>query len=119
MKWIAVTLLAFSIPAMAAGAKLSGSWKLVSDINGTTRVSACTFTQDGANVKGVCKREDVTREFSGTVDEKGVHLAAKAEYEGAPIDLTYEAKFVDDNTIQGSVDVEPVGVEGTFTLTRQ
>jgi hypothetical protein len=70
-------------------------------------------------VKGVCKREDVTREFSGTVDEKGVHLTAKAEYEGTPIDLTYEAKFIDDNTIQGSVDVEPVGAEGTFTLTRQ
>ncbi len=119
MKWIAVTLLAFSIPAMAAGAKLSGNWKLVSDINGTTRVSACTFTQDGANVKGVCKRDDVTREFSGTVDDKGVHLAAKAEYEGTPINVTYEAKFVDDNTIKGSVDVEPADVEGSFTLTRQ
>jgi hypothetical protein len=86
-KWIAVTLLAFSIPAMAADAKLSGSWKLVSDINGTTRVSACTFTQDGANVKRVCKREDITREFSGAVDEKGVHLTAKAEYEGTPINV--------------------------------
>jgi hypothetical protein len=120
MKRIAIALLlGVSIPAMAADTGLSGNWKLVSDIAGTTRQSNCTFTQDGAKFMGECKREEHTTQLTGSVSGKSVHMTAKSEYEGSPIDLTYEAKFVDDNTIKGTVDVQPVNAQGTFTLTKQ
>jgi hypothetical protein len=119
MKRIAIALLALSIPALAADAKLTGDWKMVSDIAGTTRTSACKFTQDGDKVEGVCKREDHTTNLTGTITDRSVHLTAKTDYEGTPIDLTYGAKFSDDKTIEGTVDVQPMDVQGTFTLTKQ
>jgi|SRR5271168_1844665 len=119
MKRIAIALLGLSIPAMAADAKLAGDWKLVSDVGGTTRESACTFTQDGSKVTGDCKREDHTTHLAGTVTDKSLHMTAKSEYEGTPIDLTYDATFADDKTIKGTVDVQPFDAQGTFTLTKQ
>jgi hypothetical protein len=116
---IAVVFAAFSATAWAADASLAGSWKMVSNINDTTRESLCTFTQDGAAFHGECKREGRTTSFTGTVADKAVHMTAKSEYEGTPIDLTYEASFADDGSVKGSVDVQPFGAKGTFTLTKQ
>ena len=120
MKRIAIAiLLGLSIPAMAADVGLSGSWKLASDIGGTTRESACTFTQDGAKFTGECKREDHKTQMTGSVSGKSVHMTGKSDYEGTPIDLTYDAKVADDGTIKGTVDVQPFNAQGTFTLTKQ
>ena len=110
--------LSVAAPAMAQDAGLSGNWKIVSHVDGKTRLSDCNFVNTGATFTGQCKRDDGTTLLTGSVDKAGIHMTGKSSYIGLPITLTYEAKLSDPKNGKGTVVIHPFNVQGDFTMTQ-
>lgn len=117
-KWMIVAALAAGVPAMAADATVAGKWKLTSEIMGVERSSDCVLTQDGGKVSGECSHDGESNKLNGTLANGALHLTVNAEFQGTPITVTYDAKVEADKPVSGSVQVDPFGVGGTFTLTK-
>jgi uncharacterized protein (DUF2147 family) len=116
---LACLLVALTLPALAADGNITGKWHVVGNIAGTISDSVCTFMQDGAKLTGSCKGEDSTNDFTGTVTDKEVRWSVKSDYNGMNLTITYVGKPGDGKTFSGTVDVQPMGVDGTFTADKQ
>jgi hypothetical protein len=102
--------------AMAADTTLNGSWKIHTDIAGNEGDQVCTFTQEDATLTGSCKGDDgASHDLTGKIDGKKVTWQYKSEYNGDPLTLVFAGTLDSDSAFSGTVDVQPLGVDGTFT----
>jgi hypothetical protein len=77
----------------------------------------CTLTQNGENVSGTCNSSVAPKPvaMSGKVTDKQVTLQHKAEYNGDELTIVYTAKLEKADEFSGTVDVQPMNVDGEFT----
>ena len=109
--------LAASAAVAADSASLTGQWKLHSSIMGHESDQECTFTQKDAAITGTCKSDRGTVEVTGTVDGKKVTLKYATDYNGMDITLAFTGALNNAGAIEGDVEVQPMGVGGSFTAT--
>ena len=96
---------------------LAGNWKLYSNIQGHESDLACTFTQTNDQIAGTCNSERGVLAVTGKVSEKQVTLQYKTEYQGDELTVVYTGKVESPEKFAGTVNVQPLGVDGEFTAT--
>jgi hypothetical protein len=95
--------------------KVAGSWKIHSSIYGNETDSVCTFDVKDKDLTGICKSDRDPVNITGTVDGTKVTWKFDMDFNGMQLTLNYTGAITEDGKLDGSVDVQPVGVTGTFT----
>lgn len=123
MKNIVVTL--FSLicvsAALAADVNLTGVWKVDSETVGNVSSVLIPFKQEGTKLTGTMKSpEDKEVTITGKVEGKKVTWSYPAEWQGNPLTIVHVGTLDDaGTTINGTSEVQPMGVEGSFVATKQ
>lgn len=95
--------------------ELTGDWKITGEVQGTPVDDACTLVQTDAKLSGSCILGGKQYETTGSVDGKKVIFKHGGEYNGDPLTLTYSGALADDGRITGSIMVDPMNVDGSFS----
>ena len=115
---VLMALVALPLSAQSPLPDLSGTWNVAADFGGTASDSVCTFKQDAAKLSGTCKSDEANMDLTGTVAADTITWTGKVQYNGQELTVTYKAKLTDPKTLSGSVDVQPMDVQGIFTATK-
>src|SRR5690348_6187063 len=95
---------------------LSGTWQLTGDIMGNPIDQSCTMKLSGASLGGSCVGNAGEKlELTGEVKDGKVVFRYKTDYQGTPLTIVYTATTVSAKQLKGTVDVQPMGVSGTFS----
>lgn len=109
-----LTLTTTSVHA-ADAPKAAGSWKIHSSIYGNETDQVCTFAVDDKVLTGVCKGDRDPIKITGTVDGDKITWKYDMDFNGMQLTLNYSGTFTADGKLDGTVEVQPMGVTGTFT----
>jgi len=105
--------------AAAADASLTGVWKIDSDTAGNVSTATLTLKQQDKKLTGTLKgADDQETPIKGDFDGKAVTLKFQTEWSGNQLDITYAGTIDAAGVITGSINVAPMGIEGTFTAKR-
>jgi len=121
MKKVLVTLfsLACTLAAFAADASVGGSWMVESDIAGNASTATLVLAQDGKKLTGTFSSPDGKGlPVTGTVDGNKVLWDYTTEWEGTPLTVKYSGTIDAAGAINGTVVVDPTGIEGDFAAKR-
>jgi hypothetical protein len=106
MKLMHLVAAAVFMPAMAAAADFSGTWKLDNLFNGKVAVIHCTLVQKGDALSGSCKPDvpgmtasNLTGTAKGTAAKWGYDL----EFNGKPARVDYEVTMAADGSLSGNL----------------
>lgn len=108
------------VPALAAAADFSGTWKLDNTFNGSVSVIHCTLVQSGDALSGSCKPDLPGMEASkltGTVKGSTAQWGYDLVFNGKPARVDYEVALAADGTLTGQLLRN--GSDSPITGTRQ
>jgi len=98
---------------------MTGTWKVVGEIRGNTLTPSLDLKQEGEKLTGVTKSEEgKDQDIIGQITDKGVTWQYMVEYRGSVYTLIYTGNLPEAGNIKGTITVQPVDVEGTFTATK-
>ena len=101
--FIAATAL---VPALAAAAEFSGTWKLDNTFNGSVSAIHCTLVQSGDALSGSCKPDLPGMEASkltGAVKGSTAQWGYDLVFNGRPARVDYEVALSADGTLTGKL----------------
>ena len=114
---LSLTLLA-ALNAAPASDSLAGPWKITGDVMGNPLDMSCTVKQTGATLSGTCDGQTGEQlALTGEVKDGKVVLRHGGDYQGQALTIVYTATSVTAKQLKGNVEVQPMGVTGTFTAT--
>ena len=94
------------VPALAAAADFSGTWKLDNTFNGSVSVIHCTLVQSGDALSGSCKPDLPGMEASkltGTVKGSTAQWGYDLVFNGRPARVDYEVALAADGMLTGKL----------------
>ena len=111
-------LLFLLVSTSAFAAPLAGTWKITGDVQGYPINETCTLSGADDVLTGDCVGE---KKVAATASRKGdvLTLVHPGEYQGQALTLTFTGKLQADGSLSGSIDVQPLNYDGTFTATRE
>ena len=117
------TLVLLAIAVMPAAviaqpASVAGKWEINATVGGTQTYAECHFSQKDADLSGTCEGDQGPKEITGKVDGKSVSWQLNAQWEGQTLTVYYKGSLQSPEKITGTVDVQPLSVNGEFTATR-
>ena len=117
MKRLLFLFLAATVTStLVAQPTIPGSWTITGDVQGYPVNEVCTFTQDKDKITGSCKdSEGKAYDTTVTVSDKKVVFSHAGEYEGQALTVTFTGIYNDKGELAGSIDVQPLNYDGTFT----
>jgi hypothetical protein len=119
-RYAALIFLAATASALAADPSIAGKWDVATSIAGNDGLSVCTFVQKDAALTGSCKGDDgVDHPLTGKLEGNKVTWEYKSEYNGQPLTIGFSGTVNSEKQFAGTVDVEPMGVNGDFTAKRK
>jgi hypothetical protein len=111
-------IVALVVPVSAADApSIAGKWKVHNSIAGHESDQDCTFALSGKDISGTCTLEQGTAKVAGKVGDANFTWQFDTEYQGSPLTLIYTGTMDKDSKITGTVEVQPLSVQGDFTAT--
>ena len=108
-------LLLLSTTALLAQPTVPGSWTITGDVQGYPINEACTFTQAADKITGSCVTDGKTYDTTVTIKDDKVIFVHGGEYQGQALTLTYTGTYNDKGDLSGTINVDPLGYDGTFT----
>ena len=114
-------ILAFLLSAtlLSMDPDVSGDWAITGDVQGVGIDDACTLVQTDAKLAGSCTLVGKKYETTGSIDGKKIILKHAGEYNGDPLTLTYTGTLADDGGFSGSIYVDPLAVDGSFSAKKK
>jgi hypothetical protein len=106
-----------AVYARAATPSISGSYKVHLSVSGSEYDADCTFTQTDQQLTGTCKGDGGNNTLKRSVDGSKATWKYDIDYNGMQLTLVYTGTIADSGKIEGDVDVQPVGAQGSFTAT--
>ena len=108
-------LLLLAAPALAA--PIAGTWKISGDVQGHPINETCSLAGEDTALTGNCVGE---KTYPTTATRKGdlVTLTHAGEYQGQALTVTFTGKLQTDGSLAGTIDVQPLNYDGTFTAAR-
>jgi hypothetical protein len=95
---------------------LSGTWRISGDVMGSPLDQTCTLTQSGSTLAGSCAGQTGEKlALTGEVKDGKVVFRHKNDYQGTELTIVYTATTVSAKQLKGTIEVQPMGVSGTFT----
>jgi len=121
LKPLALVLTFSTLPALWQSNSISGDWRVSGDIMGNPVDQVCAFTQDGKKLTGSCKSGDASKpvEVTGEVNEKKVTWKFDSQYHGEALTLIFTGALDAASQLQGTIYVQPYGVEGAFSAKKE
>ena len=117
-KIFTLAALLFATSAFAAAPNLTGKWTVHNSVAGNESDQQCKLVLTDNKITGSCKStEDKDLDVTGTLDGNKLTWKFDSDYNGTPLTLTYTATLDDSGKIAGTVEVQPFGVTGDFTMT--
>ena len=116
-QWIAIGLL-MAAPAVAAApddVDLNGTWALSGEVSGVQVIETCTLTQKETSITGSCDTSTGKYDTTGKIDGKTIVFKHGGKYEGTELTITYTGKYGTDGALNGTMDVDPFNVTGSFS----
>ena len=110
-----LTAVLLSAGLFSMSGELTGDWTITGEVQGTPINDACTLVHTDAKLAGTCMLGGKQYETTGSVDGKKVIFKHGGEYNGDPLTLTYSGAVADDGSIAGSIMVDPMNVDGSFS----
>lgn len=107
----------FLLSASAIAAPLAGTWKLDGDVQGYPIHETCTLAGADSALTGTCVGEK-TVPATATRKDDVLTLTHAGEYQGQDLTLTFTGKLQADGSLAGTIDVQPLNYDGTFTAKR-
>ena len=92
----------------------TSKWQISNSIRGNQTDQVCTFTVIHDDLTGSCRSEGVDLKITGKVDGKKIFWTYKAKHGFISVTVVHDGTF-DSSKIQGTVKVNPFGVDGSFT----
>ena len=117
VKSLLVVLMLAASAATAFAADLSGTWKVDGSVSSNSVNYACTLKQDGDRLTGTATLEGKDHPVTGTVTGKAVTWKFTVDYNGTPLEITFDGTRDSDTDITGKIDV--MGYGGEFRAKRQ
>jgi hypothetical protein len=114
MRFFTLALLCMTA-IFAADDPATGTWKIEGDIQGNPVRDLCTLTVADGKITGSCKGDTGTFDVTGEITDKKIVFRHGGEYEGEKLTLTYSGTIDDTGVLKGTVDVQPMDVNGDFT----
>lgn len=115
---LSLALGAVAGPAFAGDAGgMAGHWRLQDDVAGIHKDRICIFTQEGATFAGTCRDADGPVSVSGTTNGAKITFQFKVGFAGQDLTIVCSGTLKGDDG-SGSVEAQPLGISGSFTLTR-
>ncbi|MGA2849343.1 MAG: carboxylesterase family protein [Terracidiphilus sp.] len=93
----------------------TGVWTISGDIMGYPIKETCNLNAQGNSLTGTCQGEGKAYDVTGSIDGAKIVFKHGGEYQGTALTSTFKAALSDDGVLNGSVDVDPMNVSGTFT----
>lgn len=104
------------IPSSAAETpSVTGKWKIHNSIVGNESDQDCSFAQTGHDLSGTCSLEQGSANVTGQVSDTKITWQYNTEYNGSPLTLVYTGTMDKDSRITGTVEVQPLSINGEFT----
>jgi hypothetical protein len=95
---------------------LSGAWQISGDVMGNPLNQTCTIKQTGATLSGTCTGGTGEKlDLTGEVKDGKVVFRYKNDYQGTALTIVYTTTTASAKQLKGTVDVQPMGISGTFT----
>jgi hypothetical protein len=93
-------------------------WTIVGDVQGYPINETCTFTTTDSTLAGPCLTQDTTYKATGTITDKKITFMHGGTYNGQDLTLTFTGTLDAAGKLTGTIDVDPLGVSGTFSATK-
>jgi len=108
-----------SAELLAMDSDVTGDWTIAGEVQGVGVDEVCTFVQTDAKLAGSCELTGKKYDTTGSVDGKKVVFKHGGEYNGDPLTLTYTGVMADDGSLSGSIYVDPMAVDGSFSAKKK
>jgi hypothetical protein len=106
-----------------APAVVGDTWKVTGDVQGTAVSMTCILSETDHKLTGSCSGvgdDAKPKALTGETTEKGLSWKFDSAYQGSPITLHMAgSKSADGTKMTGTIAVDPMGVDGTFTAVKQ
>jgi hypothetical protein len=99
--------------------EVTGDWTIAGEVQGVGVDEVCTFVQTEAKLAGSCELTGKKYDTTGTVDGKKVVFKHGGEYNGDALTLTYTGVMAEDGSLSGSIYVDPMAVDGSFSAKKK
>ena len=107
--------LAAALHASAADS-VPGTWKITGDVMGNPLDQLCTLKQADTTVTGSCTgNQGEALPVTGAFKDGKLTFKYPSDYQGTALTIVFSATFAAPQQLKGSVEVQPMGVTGTFT----
>jgi hypothetical protein len=107
-----------ALHAAPAADSIGGTWKLSGDVMGNPVNTTCTIKQAGAALSGSCTNDQGNPfVITGEVKEGKFTFRYASEYQGQPLTIVHSGALPSAAQLKGTIEVQPMGVTGTFTAT--
>lgn len=115
---LSLALCAAAGPTFASDpGSVAGHWRFQDDVAGIHKDRNCTFTQKEAAFAGTCRDADGPVSVTGRVSGDKITFQYKVAFSGQELTIACSGTLKGDNG-SGSVEAQPLGIPGSFTLTR-
>ena len=106
------------IPASAADSpSLTGKWKVHNSIVGNESDQVCLFALTGKKISGNLFPRPGLSKVTGQISDATITWQYNTEYNGSPLTLVYTGTMGNDSKITGTVEVQPMSINGDFIAT--
>ena len=95
---------------------LAGTWKLSGDVMGNPLNTTCTIEQAGATLRGSCISETGEKlALTGETKDGKFTFKYASDYQGTALSIVHTGTLASPTQLKGTVEVQPMGITGTFT----
>jgi hypothetical protein len=113
-----ILALLLSLHAAPAADSLAGPWQIKGDVMGNPVIELCTFTQAGTVLSGDCKGDDGEAVLlAGEIKDGKITFWHGGEWDGQALTIVYSGAMSSPTELKGTIEVRPMSVSGTFTMT--
>ncbi len=97
----------------------TGTWTVQTEVQGIAINESCALVQSGGKGTGTCDTSTGKYAVTGTSDGKSLNFSHPFSYRGEDYTVSFYGKLDDENSLTGSVDIEPLGAGGPFSGKRE
>jgi hypothetical protein len=111
-----LTLALVSALHAASADSVPGTWKITGDVMGNPLDQTCTLKQADTTLTGTCTGpQGEALPVTGAVKDGKVTFKYPSDYQGTALTIVFTGTFAAPKQLKGSIEVQPMGVTGTFT----
>ena len=97
---------------------ISGAWRITGDVQGNPLDQVCTIRRQADSLSGSCVGDGgLPVPIAGQVRDGRITFRHGGDYQGTALTIIYTGTLAAPMKLEGTVDVQPLNVGGTFTAT--